>query len=139
MVMSTKEQETFETSLAASDGFELIKAGLSRVDVRQVRIPPKLGCCPQGPGCDHTSHPSGPLAAPLSDWQAECRNIEDKNQILRELEQGVGSDECNRLVVSLMRKALVTQAKAAQAATAAAQAAAAARQLESLAGLLGKM
>ena len=59
MVMSTKEQETFETSLAASDGFESIKAGLSRVDVRQVRIPPKLGCCPQGPGCDHTSHPSG--------------------------------------------------------------------------------
>ena len=61
----------------------------------------------------------------LSDWQAECRNIEDKNQILLELEQGVGSDECNRLVVGLMRKALVTQAKAAQA-----------RQLNSLALLM---
>ena len=55
----------------------------------------------------------------------------------------MGSVECNRLVVSLMRKALVTQAKAAQAAAAArqqaAQAAAAARQLESLAGLLDEM
>ena len=61
-----------------------------------------------------------------------CRNIEDKNQILHELEQGVGSVECNRLVVGLMRKALVTQAKAAQAATAA-------RQLDSLAGLLDEM
>ena len=29
-----------------------------------------------------------------------------------ELEQGVGSVECNRLVVSLMRKALSDQAKA---------------------------
>ena len=60
MVMSTKEQETFETSLAAHDGFELIKVGLTRVDVRQVRTPPWLGCCP------------GPLAViapanPLSD------------------------------------------------------------------------
>jgi hypothetical protein len=63
--------------------------------------------------------------APLSDWQAECRNIEDKNQILDDLEQGVGSVECNRLVVGLMRKALVTQAKVAHAAIAAAQAAAA--------------
>ena len=58
----------------------------------------------------------------------------------------MGSDECNRLVVGLMRKALVTQAKAAHAATAAAiaaaaaaQAAAAARQLESLTGLLDEM
>ena len=58
---------------------------------------------------------------------------------MHELEQGVGSVECNRLVVGLMRKALVTQAKAAHAATAAAQAAAAARQLESLAGLLDEM
>ena len=41
----------------------------------------------------------------------------------------MGSVECNRLVVSLMRKALVDQAKAAQAA-------AAARQLANLAGLL---
>ena len=64
--------------------------------------------------------------------QAECRNIEDKNEILRELEQGVGSDECNRLVVSLMRKELVTKAKAAQAATAA-------RQLDNLNGLLDEM
>ena len=52
---------------------------------------------------------------PLSNWQAQCRNIEDKNDILRELEQGVGSVECNRLVVGLMRKALFAQAKAAQA------------------------
>ena len=37
----------------------------------------------------------------------------------------MGSDECNRLVVGLMRKALVTQAKAAQA-----------RQLNSLALLM---
>ena len=48
----------------------------------------------------------------------------------------MGSVECNRLVVGLMRKALVTQAKAAQAAIAAAQAAAAARQLDNLNGLL---
>ena len=40
MVMSTKEQETFETALSARDGFESIKAGLSKVDVRQVRPPP---------------------------------------------------------------------------------------------------
>ena len=96
--------------------------------------------------------PLGPRAIPLclSNWQAECRNVEDKNQILLELEQGVGSDECNRLVVGLMRKALVTQAKAAQAAIAAAQAAelaaiaaaqaaAAARQLDNLNGLLDEM
>jgi hypothetical protein len=44
----------------------------------------------------------------------------------------VGSDECNRLVVGLMRKALVAQAKAAQAA-------AAARQLDNLNGLLDEM
>ena len=46
---------------------------------------------------------------PVSDWQAECRNIEDKNQILLELEQGrraLGSNESNRLVFGLMRKAL---------------------------------
>ena len=42
MVMSTKEQETFETSLSARDGLESIKAGLSRVDVREVRTPPWL-------------------------------------------------------------------------------------------------
>ena len=67
----------------------------------------------------------GPCRAELSDLQAECRNVEDKNQILLELEQGVGSDECNRLVVGLMRKALVDQAKANQA-----------RQMGRLAGVL---
>ena len=36
MVMSTKEQETFETALSARDGFASIKEELSRVDVRQV-------------------------------------------------------------------------------------------------------
>ena len=51
----------------------------------------------------------------------------------------MGSVECNRLVVSLMRKALVTQAKAAQAAIAAAQAAAAARQLDNLDLLMDDM
>ena len=51
----------------------------------------------------------------LTDWQAECRNIEDKNQILRELEQGVGSVKCNNLVIGLMHKALVAQTKAAHA------------------------
>ena len=77
--------------------------------------------------------------APLFDWQAECRNIKDKNAILLELEEGVGSVECNRLVVGLMRKALVTQAKAAQATIAAAQAAAAARQLDNLDLLMDDM
>ena len=42
MVMSTKEQETFETALSADDGFESIREGLSQVDVRQVRTPPWL-------------------------------------------------------------------------------------------------
>ena len=44
MVMSTKEQETFETALSARDGFkwQSIKEELSRVDVRQVRAPPWL-------------------------------------------------------------------------------------------------
>ena len=60
----------------------------------------------------HYSHPSRP---PLSDSQAECRNIEDKNQILLELEEGVGSVECNSLVIGLMRKALVAQTAAYQA------------------------
>jgi hypothetical protein len=71
--------------------------------------------------------PLGPRAIPLclSNWQAECRNVEDKNQILLELEQGVGSVECNKLVVGLMRNALVDQAKANQA-----------RQMARLAGVL---
>ena len=60
----------------------------------------------------HANLPSGPLICPLYDWQAGCRNIEDKNQILSELEHGVGSVECNRLVVGLMRKALDDQAQA---------------------------
>ena len=51
----------------------------------------------------------------------------------------MGSVECNRLVVGLMRKALVTQAKAAQATIAAAQAAAAARQLDNLDLLMDDM
>ena len=42
MVMSTKEQEAFETALSAHNGFESIKEELSRVDVRQV--------CEQCPG-----------------------------------------------------------------------------------------
>ena len=111
MVMSTKEQETFETALSARDGFNAIKEELSQVDVRQVREHTALAA-PQGPGCDCTSHLS---CAPLSDWQAECRNIKDKDAILLELEQGVGSDKCNSLVIGLMREALVVQTKAAHA------------------------
>ena len=42
MVMSTKEQDTFEAALSARDGFESIKKELSQVDVRQVRAPPWL-------------------------------------------------------------------------------------------------
>lgn len=44
----------------------------------------------------------------------------------------MGADECNRLVIGLMRKELVTVAKAAQAAIAAAQ-------LDNLNGLLDAM
>ena len=40
MVMSTTEQEAFETALAARDGFKSIKDELSRVDVRQARTTP---------------------------------------------------------------------------------------------------
>eukprot|EP00964_Phaeocystis_antarctica_P139959 scaffold104746_cov70-Phaeocystis_antarctica.AAC.2 len=68
---------------------------------------------PQGPGCDHTTQLA--LRALLSDWQAECLDIEDKNAILLELEQGVGTDKCNSLVIGLMRKALVAQTAAYQA------------------------
>ena len=125
MVMSTKEQETFETALVNPGSLASIRAGLSKIDVRQVwtLYPGLHGSSSayatvgsQGPAELHTS---------LSDLQAECRNVEDKNQILLELEQGVGSDECNRLVVGLMRKALVDQAKANQA-----------RQMGRLAGVL---
>ena len=44
----------------------------------------------------------------------------------------MGADECNRLVVDLMRKALFDQAKAAQARELEQARAAQARQLESL-------
>ncbi len=60
MVMSTKEQETFETSLAAHDGFELIKVGLTRVDVRQVRTPPCIATLQGLAVITPCSHPSGP-------------------------------------------------------------------------------
>ena len=50
MVMSTKEQETFETALSARDGFKAIKEELSQVDVRQVREHTALAAL-QGPGC----------------------------------------------------------------------------------------
>eukprot|EP00964_Phaeocystis_antarctica_P113302 scaffold77346_cov60-Phaeocystis_antarctica.AAC.2 len=53
MVMSTKEQETFETALSARDGFKAIKEELSQVDVRQVREHTALAAL-QGPGCDCT-------------------------------------------------------------------------------------
>ena len=49
MVMSTKEQETFETALAARNPFKSIKEELSRVDVRQVRTLPSDCSLPQGP------------------------------------------------------------------------------------------
>ena len=51
MVMSTAQQQSFERALVtfwvgADGNFESIKAGLSRVDVRQVRAAPWLhsGC-----------------------------------------------------------------------------------------------
>jgi len=64
---------------------------------------------------DPPCHSSWPGAPPFFDWAGECRNIEDRNQILHELEQGVGSDKCNSLVIDLMRKALRDQAEAHQA------------------------
>ena len=127
--MSTKEQETFETALVTPASLDTIKAGLSKIDVRQVRTltaPLHAICMPVA------SHRVLSCTSLHLRWQAECRNVEDKNQILLELEQGVGSVECNRLGVGLMRKALVAQAKAAQAA-------AAARQLDNLNGLLDEM
>ena len=143
MVMSTKEQETFETALVTPASLDTIKAGLSKIDVRQVRgrYPGSSSACHMH--ANVASQGPVPHLSLSSDEQAECRNVEDKNQILLELEQGVGSVECNRLVVGLMRKALVAQAKAAHAAIAAEQAAAAvaaaARQLDSLNGLLDEM
>ena len=40
MVMSTTEQQTFETALVTPTSLDTIKAGLSKVDVRQVRTLP---------------------------------------------------------------------------------------------------
>ena len=65
MVMSTKEQETFETALSARDGFRAIKEELSQVDVRQVREDTALAAL-QGPGCDCTSSPIGRRSAATS-------------------------------------------------------------------------
>jgi hypothetical protein len=36
MVMSSKEQKTFETALVTPASLDLIKAGLSKIDVREV-------------------------------------------------------------------------------------------------------
>ena len=56
MVMSTKEQETFETALVTPASLDSIKAGLSKIDVRQV--------CGRYPGsssaCEHASRLPGP-------------------------------------------------------------------------------
>ena len=46
---------------------------------------------------------------------AKCLNPDETKRILDELEEGVGSVECNSLVIGLMRKALVVQTKAAHA------------------------
>ena len=54
MVMSTKEQETFETALVTPTSLDSIRAGLSKVDVRQVRtLPCQLVC-------EHVSRLPGP-------------------------------------------------------------------------------
>eukprot|EP00964_Phaeocystis_antarctica_P130090 scaffold93921_cov38-Phaeocystis_antarctica.AAC.1 len=88
MVMSTAQQQAFERALEDYAGFMSIEASLSRVDVRQ-------------------PHPGEPEPRSVSDWQADCRNAKDKADILDELEKGVGFDKCNRLVVGLLREALV--------------------------------
>eukprot|EP00964_Phaeocystis_antarctica_P149180 scaffold116220_cov54-Phaeocystis_antarctica.AAC.1 len=44
---------------------------------------------------------------------ATCRNPDDTKAILDELEQDVGLVECNKLVIGLLREALVAQARAA--------------------------
>eukprot|EP00964_Phaeocystis_antarctica_P133940 scaffold98172_cov36-Phaeocystis_antarctica.AAC.1 len=56
--------------------------------------------------------PLGDLSRSVSGWQADCRNTEDKADIL-ELEKGVGFDKCNSLVVGLLREALAAQGRAA--------------------------
>ena len=54
MVMSTKEQGAFETALVTPASWESIKAGLSKVDVRQVWTLPWLLVC------EHASRLPGP-------------------------------------------------------------------------------
>ena len=73
MVMSTKEQETFETALSARDGFKAIKEELSQVDVRQVREHTALAAL-QGPGCDCTST-SLRLAGGVPQHQGQERHL----------------------------------------------------------------
>ena len=55
--------------------------------------------------CEHASQSSSALW-----WQAECRSAVDKARIMSELEQNAGFVECNKLVVGLLREALVAQA-----------------------------
>ena len=70
------------------------------------------------------SHPSrvraaAPLPHPAAPPHARtCRRAcgaPSQNAILLELEQGVGTDKCNSLVIGLMRKALTGQMHAAHA------------------------
>ena len=122
MVMSTKEQMALEESLSCTScgSLESIKEMLSRVDVRQVLVAPQYPwLLPYSLVVIAPALTSDSM--PLSHWQAMCRNIEDRNQILLELEEGMGALECNRLVVRKMREALFSLTQAAQA-----------RQLDSL-------
>eukprot|EP00964_Phaeocystis_antarctica_P005552 scaffold3029_cov61-Phaeocystis_antarctica.AAC.1 len=105
MVMSTEQQQAFEKALVkvhGDDNFDSIKAGLSRVDVRQVRTAPWLPA-----GCSLCENASSTI------YPADCRNAKDKADILAELEKGVGFDKCNALVVGLLREALIAQGRAA--------------------------
>eukprot|EP00964_Phaeocystis_antarctica_P077735 scaffold48298_cov44-Phaeocystis_antarctica.AAC.1 len=123
MVMSTEQQQAFEKALVTPHGdnnFDSIEAGLSRVDVRQVRAAPWLhaGCslCGHATAPHYTPRYTSHLVGPepfLSVRQADCRNAKDKADILDELEKGVGFDKCNTLVVGLLREALVAQGRAA--------------------------
>ena len=54
MVMSTKEQGAFETALVTPASLDLIKAGLSKVDVTQVCV----GTALVVPGCSSVSMPA---------------------------------------------------------------------------------
>ena len=58
-------------------------------------------------------HTSCDLSRAVPDSQADCRNAKDKADILAELEEGVGFDKCNALVVGLLREALLAQGRAA--------------------------